>query len=196
MTQVFDTGDPYHSDEIARQLLSLHAESVRYLDEISVTEFFRPQALKWSPAEHVRHLHKSVRPLVKALAVPRIVLRLRFGRSRRRSRQFGDIRDRYRAKLAQGYGTNPYAPSARPVPRDARAWRAEIMRTWTASVDALAARVDLWRDGALDRYQLPHPLMGKLTVREMMFFTVYHNAHHVRLVAERRSPAHSSRVLT
>ena len=193
---MFDTGDPYHSDEIARQLLSLHAESVRYLDEISVTEFFQPQALKWSPAEHVRHLHKSVRPLVKALTVPRIVLRLRFGRSRRRSRLFGDIRERYLARLGKGYGVNRYAPSARPLPSDARAWRAEIMRNWTASVNALAARVDRWRDGALDRYQLPHPLMGKLTVREMMFFTVYHNAHHVRLVAERRSPAHSSRVLT
>ena len=188
---MFDTGDPYHSDEIARQLLSLHAESVRYLDEMSVAEFFQPQALKWSPAEHVRHLHKSVRPLVKALAVPRIVLWVRFGRSRRRSRPFGDIRDRYRARLAKGYGANRFAPSARAVPRDAKAWRAEIMRNWTASVDALAARVDGWRDGALDRYQLPHPLMGKLTVREMMFFTVYHNAHHLRLVAERREDAHA-----
>ena len=37
----------------------------------------------------------------------------------------------------------------------------------------------------LDRYRLPHPLLGKLTVREMLFFTVYHNYHHVRSVADR-----------
>jgi hypothetical protein len=47
------------------------------------------------------------------------------------------------------------------------------------------------RDPGLERarprcYRLPHPLLGKLTVREMLFFTVYHNAHHLDQVASRR----------
>jgi hypothetical protein len=25
---------------------------------------------------------------------------------------------------------------------------------------------------------LPHPLLGKLTIREMLYFTVYHGEHH------------------
>jgi hypothetical protein len=30
----------------------------------------------------------------------------------------------------------------------------------------------------LNELILPHPLLGKLTLREMMYFTMYHVAHH------------------
>jgi hypothetical protein len=33
---------------------------------------------------------------------------------------------------------------------------------------------------------MPHPLLGKLTVREMLLFTLYHNLHHVQNVARRK----------
>jgi uncharacterized damage-inducible protein DinB len=39
----------------------------------------------------------------------------------------------------------------------------------------------------LDRLRLPHPALGKLTVREMLFFTIYHNIHHVENVVRRLS---------
>jgi hypothetical protein len=39
----------------------------------------------------------------------------------------------------------------------------------------------------LERIRLPHPLLGRLTTREMLFFTLYHNQHHVE-VAKRRLP--------
>jgi hypothetical protein len=42
-----------------------------------------------------------------------------------------------------------------------------------------------WPERALDRHLLPHPLMGLLTIREMLAFTVYHTAHHLRRVADR-----------
>jgi len=31
---------------------------------------------------------------------------------------------------------------------------------------------------SVDQYQLPHPVLGKLTIREMLFFTIYHNLRH------------------
>ncbi|HVT40937.1 MAG TPA: DinB family protein [Gemmatimonadaceae bacterium] len=184
---MFDTGEPARGAEIARALLALHVESTAYLDGLPTAEFFETQVTKWSPAEHARHLHKSVRPLVKALALPRILLRLRFGAHRGASRKFSEVRDAYRARLALGYGANPYAPSPRDVPADADAWRRDIMRRWTASVDELGSAIGRWNERALDRYRLPHPLLGALSVREMLLFTLYHNAHHVRLVAARRS---------
>jgi hypothetical protein len=59
------------------------------------------------------------------------------------------------------------------------------MADHAAAIEALCAAVERWPERALDRYRLPHPLMGKLTVREMLLFTLVHNIHHVR-VAERR----------
>ena len=52
----------------------------------------------------------------------------------------------------------------------------------TALVNALGR----WPDAALDDVCLPHPLMERLSVREMLAFTVNHTAHHlITRVAER-----------
>ena len=42
----------------------------------------------------------------------------------------------------------------------------------------------------LDFYVLPHPLIGKLTLREMLFFCIYHVQHHHKITQEiiRNSP--------
>jgi hypothetical protein len=49
--------------------------------------------------------------------------------------------------------------------------------------------LDRWSEAALDSVQMPHPLLGRLTAREMIFFTLYHNQHHVEVVRRRLDPA-------
>jgi hypothetical protein len=36
-----------------------------------------------------------------------------------------------------------------------------------------------WKDADMDRYSLPHPLLGTITVREILFFTIYHSMRHM-----------------
>jgi uncharacterized damage-inducible protein DinB len=42
-----------------------------------------------------------------------------------------------------------------------------------------------WTEEALDRHALIHPLMGPLTVREMLLFFVVHERHHLRSVRDK-----------
>jgi len=35
-----------------------------------------------------------------------------------------------------------------------------------------------WREHDLDTYLLPHPLMGRMTIREIVIWTAYHTEHH------------------
>jgi hypothetical protein len=51
--------------------------------------------------------------------------------------------------------------------------------------EKLIRKVLSYREGKLDHYILPHPLLGKLTLREMLFFTIYHNEHHLNLLLSR-----------
>lgn len=55
----------------------------------------------------------------------------------------------------------------------------------SAAVEDFARRIENWSEADLDRYRLPHPLLGKLTVRDMLLFTVQHLAHHASKVEER-----------
>lgn len=42
-----------------------------------------------------------------------------------------------------------------------------------------------WSDPQLDQYLAPHPLLGKLTLRELGYFTIYHTEHHLNIIKER-----------
>lgn len=133
---------------------------------------------KWSPAQHLAHIFKSVRPLALALLVPRWFLRWRFGRLNRPARSYAELVARYKEKLAAGgrssgrYAPQPIKASAVP------ALAADLERT----VARLCDRTRRWSDAELDTVLLPHPLLGKVTVREMLYFTMHHVVHHRALV--------------
>jgi hypothetical protein len=189
-TEEFATGEPFSGAEIAAEMGRLHAESERYLAAMPAAEFARPQGEKWSPADHVRHLAKSTRPLVGALALPKFLLGWKFGRSSKASRPLPVLRSDYR-KLLQlpGASAGRFAPQPRAVPEHPEAWQSEVLAEWRDAATGLIRRIPSWSEAALERYRLPHPLLGKLTVREMLLFTLYHNAHHLHLVASRREKA-------
>lgn len=37
-------------------------------------------------------------------------------------------------------------------------------------------------DEILDTYQIPHPIIGLISVREMIYFTLYHYKHHLKAI--------------
>ena len=118
--------------------------------------------------------------------MPRLVLGFRFGRHRGPSRSFDEVVDLYRAALAGGAGAGRFTPSERPEDVAPGEWRELVKTTWSHASAALFEVIGRWSEKALDRYQLPHPLLGKMTVREILYFTLYHNAHHARRIEERR----------
>ena len=49
----------------------------------------------------------------------------------------------------------------------------------------LIAKVEKQEEKELDIYILPHPLLGKVTLREMLYVTIHHNEHHLQLLKNR-----------
>ena len=185
MIPAFETGTPSTGPELSLALGKLLAAGVTYLSTLPEEQFFAPQGGAWSPADQVRHLEVSSVPLALALKLPRWVLRLRFGRGTGRSRSFDEMRAAYQARLGEGGQAGRFAPQPGRSPANTRAGRLEVMNGWTRVTVELQNALRRWPEPALDGQLLPHPLLGPLTVREMLAFTVYHTAHHLRRVAER-----------
>ncbi|MBL7851168.1 MAG: DinB family protein [Cyclobacteriaceae bacterium] len=138
---------------------------------------------KWSPAQQAEHLVKSVRPVTLAFTLPKFLLPLIFGRSNRPSRTFDELVARYQAKLtAGGRASNPFIPG---IPRNLD----RVYRRLGRTVDQLRRRIDRFTESELDTLILPHPLLGKLTLREMLYFTAYHAKHHQHSIEATHSPA-------
>jgi hypothetical protein len=176
----------YQRVDIAGGLRQLCAASERYWNSMSAEEFARPLGAAWSPADNVRHLTKTVRSVARALRLPRFLLRLLFGRSRRLSRSYDTIVAEYHHRLRCGGRAGRYAPRVATVGADFEAYRRQVLTDHHAAIEQLANLVLNWRRTHVDTLRLPHPLLGKLTVREMLLFVLYHNLHHVQVVARRR----------
>jgi DinB superfamily len=185
----FETGEPHTGVELTQALGTLVSQGAAFLAPWPDVAFFARQGESWSPAEHIRHLRKATTPLVTALRLPRLLLAMRFGSHTAPSRSFAQIRTLYQARLAAGATAGRYTPRPESAPRDRSDRRNEIMAAWAGATVALTNEIPRWSEEALDRYQLPHPLLGRLTIREMLGFCVYHTAHHLRRVAERSGVA-------
>jgi hypothetical protein len=189
----FATGEPSAGPEIVAAIVRLHAEAERWLAAIPPAEFAASQRQsgvqgeKWSPANHVRHLAKSTFPLAQALALPKFVIGWRFGRGPEVSRDFLTVRDDYRRTLREtGATAGRFTPTPVALPDDLAAWQIRVLASWRASIVALTGRIPRWNERALDRYRVPHPILGKMTVREILFFSLYHYQHHLEQIAARR----------
>lgn len=181
----FDPGEPSTLPELTGALTRLVTGGVSWLAPMSDSAFFAPQGQAWSPAEHIRHLRKSSAPLVTAFKLPQFMLRLRFGSRSGPSRSFAGVRELYLAKLGTGFTAGPFTPGAEAPPANPADRRNEIINAWTGVTVELTNAIGSWSEAELDRHQLPHPALGDLSVREMLAFTVYHTAHHLRRIEER-----------
>ncbi len=182
---MFEPGEPYAIADLSRTLLRLTREGTALLEGVSPSEFFTPQGDRWSPAEHIRHLTKSSRPLTRAYRLPFWLVRLVFGSATSASRTFVKLRADYTLALAAGGQAGRFAPRPEGIPGDPGARRREILGQWLSVNEFVTSSWSGWRGMQLDQATLPHPLLGKLTAREMAMFTVYHTAHHLNLVAGR-----------
>ena len=172
---------PQTQQQIIDAFAQQETESVSYWSAFDTGTFFRRIGSSWSPAETVRHLIKSTRPVAKAMGTNKIVLRLMFGKPGRPAMSYDLLCARYDQALDDGGQAGRFAPSPRSE-SDPEEWRLTIMRDYEGVNAGLRKAIARWSDDKLDRYQLPHPLLGKLTVREMLFFTLYHQRHHVEVV--------------
>ncbi len=163
---------------ISAALLQHHESFIARVLSVPMDERALSRNGKWTPAQQIEHILRAVRPVAFALSVPKWFLRWRFGKPNRAPRDYDVLVQRYTEKLeAGGRASGRFVPPAVPA-NEVERIAASVRRT----VSALSRRVNAWTEEELDTVLLPHPLLGKLTVREMLFFTIYHVQHHQRSV--------------
>ena len=162
---------------IIEQLESKYGAFSDFVKAMSEDEFlFSLNSEKWTAGQQIDHLCRSVEPLNKGLAAPEFALKAMFGKADHPSAGFDELVAQYQAKLAAG-GTAPASFRPNDI---AFSRKDELTSTLTGLVSTLCKKVEKYEEAKLDSLVLPHPLLGKLTIREMLYFTIYHAEHHHR----------------
>lgn len=131
---------------------------------------------KWNTGEHIVHLIQSENALNKALLLPKFYLKYKFGTNNRDNRTYHEIVKKYQDKLANNPGA--VANISRKMPIITLENKNSYISKLDKEKKKLIKKFQNWTEHDLDTYLLPHPLMGRMTVREIVFWTVYHTEHH------------------
>lgn len=140
--------------------------------------FFTRQGEVWSASDNVDHMIRAIKPLIKALKLPKVALQTMFGRPGNLSRTYDEICTIYRAEIANGARASGTFLPKQNTPQSPEQEKAELLDQLSSTIDKLMSVLEGWSESDLDEVQLPHPIIGKLTVREMLFFTIHHNLRH------------------
>jgi hypothetical protein len=164
--------------QIIQLLQQKYNAFIAYIQTLTVEEFLYAPTGKWTAAQQLDHIHKSVKPLTQAMGYPKFVPRLLFGKANRPSKTYEELINRYNEKLLLGGRA-----SGRFVPPAIFANQKDaLIKLIVASVNKLCKRIEKFSETELDILILPHPLLGKITIREMLYFTAYHVEHHENII--------------
>lgn len=143
--------------------------------------FFLQPGDKWSIAQNVDHLVRATKTARLAYSLPKFLVRLIGGRPNRSSRSYEELVKKYKLKLEQGGKA-----SGRYIPQKETGTKFELMKLWQRTNEKYLESIELnWEEQQLDEYIAPHPLLGKITLRELCYFTIYHTEHHLNIIRSR-----------
>lgn len=137
-------------------------------------DFYKSIDKKWSPAEHMRHLTFSAKVVNKGLKAPKLLLALRFGISLGRPKSYKKIVKAYQN------ATFPATTGFEPRMKSNSTKSKEIEDFLVAHQNIVDSVYNNWSEMQLNRYQLKHPVLGKISVREFMYFMIHHVVHHTK----------------
>ena len=160
--------------DIIKKIKDNHAQFITDLSGMDETDFVYAQPEKWSAGQQLEHIVKAIAPINMAFSLPRFMLRLMFGKPNRKGRTYDELVQKYQAKLAAGgKSTKPFIPKLVVFTQ-----KTIFINHLQKSIDKLEKQLAHYDENQLDSYLLPHPLLGKLTLREMLYFSTYHVEHH------------------
>jgi uncharacterized damage-inducible protein DinB len=167
------------SDNLFTALKDSNRRAADWFQEIPASVFFKRDGETWSPSDNLDHLIKAVQPVTKALKLPKITLQAMFGKPDKASVSYEELCQQYRDAIARGgQASGRYLPEKKNPAGDTEDQKRKLIEAWINASTELVSVAEKWPEEDLDRYQLPHPLLGKLTIREMLYFTIYHNLRH------------------
>ena len=131
---------------------------------------------KWTIAGHLYHLIKSTKAVTTGFVMPKLVLKTMFGKSNRTERTYDEMLKKYKTALVQN---NVKAPNSYAVQSGRTFERAALIKRFESELHDFVKALDKWKEEDLSVYILPHPVLGKCTLREYVYFTTLHTYHHL-----------------
>lgn len=135
---------------------------------------------KWRTGQQILHLTDSLQLLNNALSYPKFLLKYKFGTCNRAPRDYEAVAKKYQQKLLEN------KERAKVFNKDLKTPSLEERHTLVNKLQIQNKKLQYKTlkisDKNLDTLVVPHPLMGKMTIREIVMWTAHHTEHHTDIL--------------
>ena len=135
----------------------------------------------WAASGYLKHLLLSIKPITRLFEMSPQTVSRRFGSTDAPPSTFDAVVAKYRSVLANGARAEDHpgvVPDSYRMPEDVTDPQAHLLDRWNDANERLLTAIPQWSDQALDSTLVPHPAIGLISMREMLYFTLYHNTLH------------------
>ena len=133
---------------------------------------------KWTTGQQILHLVNSLQLLNNALSYPRFIIKYKFGTCNREIRDYESVAKNCQKKLIENKEKTRVFNQKLKIPT---LQERERLLTKIQS-KKLQYKTKKISDKNLDTLLIPHPLMGRMTVREIIMWTAHHTEHHTEIL--------------
>ncbi len=135
---------------------------------------------KWSAGQQLLHIYLSLKPLSDGLGYPKMAIKM-MGTSDKPVKTYDQLVTYYEEILREKGAPkdSPYTPDFVKFDQ-----KQVLLDKVKHKLDKLIEHLDKFSEDELDAILLPHPLIGKIVIREMLYFTIYHTQHHIKKTKE------------
>ena len=112
--------------------------------------------------------------------MPKFLLRYKFGKANRPVRDYNAIVNRYQERLKNVKGKTYIGSQNMKEPTLNE--KEYILNRLQTEQKKLQYKTKKISDKSLDNLILPHPLMGKMPIREIIMWTAHHVEHHIKIL--------------
>jgi hypothetical protein len=173
--------------ELISQFYQNHQELINYVSSLPAAAFTYSHNQKWSAGQQLKHVYLTLTPFPKALASKEHIAQ-NFGKADRPTWDYDTVLKNYHKTSLQA--PERFHPEAL-VGIEAKS---QIITEMEETLAAIQNLLTTYSEEELDSLLLPHPLLGKLTIREMFYLMTYHPINHLKQIEKMlesfREPIH------
>lgn len=129
---------------------------------------------KWSVTQNVEHINIGLLRVSNYLTLPKSSIESNFGLSERASTSNETVVKVFENAFRNGVkATAPFIPGL-----NLETSVDQLVSQGKNLLEVFISNLQNWSEEELETFNCPHPVLGKITVREILYFTIYHVQHH------------------
>lgn len=163
--------------DLIEEFINNHQEIIQYIDSLDEKKFNYVSTGKWTAGQQLEHILLTIIPFPKVLFFKEYLIK-KFGYINRTTWNYQSVLKNYLKTTLKA--PDRFTPQKEITINQ----KAAIISDIRQILEQIKESSEDYSEKEFDTLTLPHPLLGKITIREMFYIMSYHPLHHKKQIQE------------